>query len=126
MSEVKYTQDHDWLRLDGDGTAAVGITDFAQKQLGDLVYVGLPEVGTAFGKGADAAVIESVKAASDLKMPVAGTIVEVNTALTDDPGRVNADPLGAGWFVRIKVDDVGDAADLMDEAGYAKFVESLE
>ncbi len=126
MSEVKYTQDHDWLRLHGDGTASVGITDFAQKQLGDLVYVGLPEVGTAFEKGADAAVIESVKAASDLKMPVAGTIVEVNTALSDDPGRVNADPLGDGWFVKIKVSDLNDAADLMDEAAYEKFVDSLE
>jgi glycine cleavage system H protein len=126
MSEVKYTQDHDWLRLHGDGTASVGITDFAQKQLGDLVYVGLPEVGAAFEKGADAAVIESVKAASDLKMPVAGTIVEVNTALTDDPGRVNADPLGDGWFVKIKVSDPNDAADLMDEAAYEKFVDSLE
>ena len=92
MSEVKYTQDHDWLRLHGDGTASVGITDFAQKQLGDLVYVGLPEVGAAFEKGADAAVIESVKAASDLKMPVAGTIVEVNTALSDDPGQGQRGP----------------------------------
>ena len=126
MSEVKYTKDHDWLRLHGDGTASVGITDFAQKQLGDLVYVGLPEVGAAFEKGADAAVIESVKAASDLKMPVAGTIAEVNTALTDDPGRVNADPLGDGWFVKIKVSDPNDAADLMDEAAYEKFVDSLE
>lgn len=126
MSELRFTQDHDWLRLQGDGTASVGISDFAQKKLGDLVYVGLPEVGTAFEKGADAAVIESVKAASDLKMPVAGTIIEVNAALVDDPGKVNADPLGDGWFVKIKVDDPSDAASLMDEAAYTKFIESLE
>jgi glycine cleavage system H protein len=126
MSEVRFTQDHDWLRMLADGTAAVGISDFAQKQLGDLVYVGLPEVGSAFGKGADAAVIESVKAASDLKMPVAGTVVDVNATLSDDPGKVNADPLGEGWFVKIKVNDPSEVASLMDEAAYAKFIEGLE
>jgi glycine cleavage system H protein len=126
MSEVRYTEDHDWLRIEGDGLATVGITDFAQKQLGDLVYVGLPEVGSEFEKGADAAVIESVKAASDLKMPVAGTVVEVNAALPDDPGAVNADPLGAGWFLKIRIADPGEATSLMDDAAYEKYIESLE
>jgi glycine cleavage system H protein len=126
MSEARFTEDHDWVRLEGDGLATVGITDFAQKQLGDLVYIGLPEVGSTFEKGADAAVIESVKAASDLKMPVAGTVVEVNTALPDDPGAVNTDPLGAGWFLKIKVADPDEAASLMDEAAYGKYIDSLE
>ncbi|MBL8539249.1 MAG: glycine cleavage system protein GcvH [Burkholderiales bacterium] len=126
MSELKFTEEHDWLRLDADGTATVGITDYAQKQLGDLVYVGLPEVGTAFEQGADAAVIESVKAASDLKMPVTGKVIAVNEALVDDPGLVNSDPLGAGWFVKIAVEDAAAASSLLDEAAYAKYVESLE
>lgn len=126
MSELRFTEDHDWLRLEGEGLASVGISDFAQRQLGDLVYIGLPEVGSKFEKGADAAVIESVKAASDLKMPVGGTVVEVNAALPDDPGAVNADPLGAGWFLRIKVADPGETTSLMDEAAYAKFIESLQ
>ena len=126
MSELKFTEEHDWLRMNEDGTATVGITDYAQKQLGDLVYVGLPEVGTAFEQGADAAVIESVKAASDLKMPVAGKVVAVNETLVDDPGLVNSDPLGDGWFVKIEVADASGAASLLDEAAYAKYVESLE
>lgn len=126
MSELRFTEEHDWLRLDEDGTATVGITDYAQKQLGDLVYVGLPEVGTAFAQGAEAAVIESVKAASDLKMPVAGKVIAVNEALADDPGLVNSDPLGAGWFVKIEVEDATGASNLLDAAAYAKYVESLE
>jgi glycine cleavage system H protein len=126
MSEMRFTESHDWLRMNEDGTATVGITDYAQKQLGDLVFVGLPEVGTAFEPGAEAAVIESVKAASDLKMPVAGTVIEVNDALVDDPGRVNSDPLGTGWFVKIKVADASAANGLLDEVAYAKFVESLD
>jgi glycine cleavage system H protein len=126
MSELRFTEEHDWLQLNEDGTATVGITDYAQKQLGDLVFVGLPEIGTAFEQGADAAVIESVKAASDLKMPVAGTVIEVNGTLADDPGQVNSDPLGAGWFVKIKVADAATVSSLLDEAAYAKFVESLD
>ena len=126
MGNMRFTEEHDWLRMDEDGTATVGITDYAQKQLGDLVFVGLPEVGTAFEQGADAAVIESVKAASDLKMPVAGTVIEVNETLADDPGQVNSDPLGAGWFVKIKMADAAAGANLLDEAAYAKYVESLD
>lgn len=126
MGDMRFTEEHDWLRLNEDGTATVGITDYAQKQLGDLVFVGLPEVGADFEAGAEAAVIESVKAASDLKMPVAGTVIEVNDTLVDDPGRVNSDPLGAGWFVKIKVADPAPASHLLDEAAYAKFVASLD
>jgi glycine cleavage system H protein len=126
MGNMRFTEEHDWLRMDADGTATVGITDYAQKQLGDLVFVGLPEVGTAFDQGADAAVIESVKAASDLKMPVAGTVIEVNETLADDPGQVNSDPLGAGWFVKIKMADAAAGANLLDEAAYAKYVASLD
>lgn len=126
MSEMKFTEDHEWLRIEGDGTATVGITDYAQKQLGDLVFVQLPEVGKEFAKGDDAAAIESVKAASDLKLPVGGAVVEVNAALSDEPAKVNEDPLGAGWFFKIKLNDPGEAASLMDEAGYQKLVESLD
>jgi glycine cleavage system H protein len=125
MSEVKFTDDHEWLRIEGDGTATVGITDYAQKQLGDLVFIQLPEVGKGFAKGDEAAAIESVKAASDLMMPVAGTVVEVNTALSDEPAKVNEDPLRAGWFFKIKVNDPDEAASLMDEAAYKKLVDSL-
>jgi glycine cleavage system H protein len=126
MGNMRFTEEHDWLRMDADGTATVGITDYAQKQLGDLVFVGLPEVGTAFDQGADAAVIESVKAASDLKMPVAGTVIEVNETLADDPGQVNSDPLGAGWFVKIKMADAAAGGNLLDEAAYTKYVASLD
>ena len=126
MGETRFTEEHDWLRMDDDGTATVGITDYAQKQLGDLVFVGLPEVGTAFEQSADAAVIESVKAASDLKLPVAGTVIEVNESLVDDPGMVNSDPLGDGWFVKIKVADPAAASNLLDEAAYEKYVASLD
>jgi glycine cleavage system H protein len=126
MSELRFTEEHDWLRMNEDGTATVGITDYAQKQLGDLVYVGLPEVGAAFEQGAEVAVIESVKAASELKMPVAGKVVAVNESLVDEPGQVNSDPLGAGWFVKIKVADTAAASGLLDETAYAKYVEGLE
>jgi glycine cleavage system H protein len=126
MGELRFTEEHDWLRLDDDGTATVGITDYAQKQLGDLVFVGLPEVGTAFERGAETAVIESVKAASDLKMPVAGKVIAVNEGLVDDPGQVNSDPFGAGWFVKIEVADPSTVSTLLDESAYAKYVESLD
>jgi glycine cleavage system H protein len=126
MSDMRFTEEHDWLRMHEDGTATVGITDYAQKQLGDLVFIGLPEVGKTFEQGADAAVIESVKAASDLKLPVAGTVTEVNESLVDDPGQVNSDPLGAGWFVKIRVADPAAVSSLLDEAAYAKFVASLD
>lgn len=126
MSEMRFTEDHEWLRIEGDGTATVGITDYAQKKLGDMVFVGLPEVGKEFAKGDDAAAIESVKAASDLKMPVGGAVVEVNSALSDEPAKVNEDALGAGWFFKIKLNDPGEATSLMDEAAYVKLVDSLD
>jgi glycine cleavage system H protein len=120
-----YTQEHEWLRDEGDGTATVGITDFAQQQLGDLVFVELPEVGKTIAKGAEAAALESVKAASDLYLPVSGTVLEVNAALADEPAKINSDPLGEGWFFKIKMSDPGELKGLMDEAAYSKFVESL-
>lgn len=118
MSDIKYTEDHEWIEVHGDGTATIGITDFAQDQLGDLVYVEIPEVGSEIVKGEDVSVIESVKAASDLIAPVSGTIIDVNTALEDEPEKVNDDPMGAGWFIKIEMTDTSELEDLMDEAAY--------
>jgi glycine cleavage system H protein len=119
MSTIKFTEDHEWLRVEGD-VATVGITEYAQNALGDIVFVQLPEVGASFGAGDEAAVIESVKAAGDLKMPLAGTIVEVNGALAEAPAMVNEDPLGEGWFIRIRLDDPSALAGLLDRAAYEK------
>ena len=121
MSILKFTKDHEWLRIDDD-IATVGITDYAQKALGDIVFVQLPEDGTSFAAGEEAAVIESVKAAGDLKMPVTGTVVAVNAALTDSPATVNEDPLGEGWFVRIHLTDLSELSGLLDQADYDKLV----
>jgi glycine cleavage system H protein len=121
MATIKFTQDHEWIRVEGD-VGVVGITDFAQEELGDLVYVELPEVGKHFSQGKDAAVIESVKAAADLKAPVTGAITEVNSLLTEEPGKVNADPMGAGWFFKIKMADAGELNGLLDEAAYNALV----
>jgi glycine cleavage system H protein len=118
MSTLKYTEDHEWLRLEGDNVVTIGITDHAQNALGDIVFVQLPEVGASFGAGDEAAVIESVKAAGDLKMPLAGTVVEINETLNDAPATVNEDPLGAGWFIRVRVDDLAGLDGLLDEAAY--------
>jgi glycine cleavage system H protein len=123
-NDIRYTQDHEWLRLEADGSVVVGITDHAQQQLGDLVFVQLPDVGKQFAAGDEAAVIESVKAASEIKAPLAGTVIEVNTALVGEPSTVNQDPMGAGWFIKFKLDNPAEFAALMDEAAYAKFVES--
>lgn len=125
MSNLKYTTDHEWIRLDPDGTALVGITDHAQDALGDVVFIELPQTGRKVVQGEDTAVIESVKAAGDLKMPVAGEIVEVNQAIADDPGMVNRDPQGAAWFVRMKPSDLSQFETLMDEAGYRAFLDTL-
>jgi glycine cleavage system H protein len=125
MSEVRYTKDHEWARVEGD-VAVVGISDYAQKQLGDVVYVELPAVGKSFAQGAEACTVESVKAASDVFAPLSGEVVETNAALADDPSLVNVDPLGKGWFVKLRVTDKGELAKLMDEAEYAKYVEGLE
>ncbi|MEO1331343.1 MAG: glycine cleavage system protein GcvH [Pseudomonadota bacterium] len=118
---LKFTEDHEWLKLDGD-VATVGITEHAVTQLGDLVFVELPAVGATFDTGDEAATVESVKAASDVYAPLAGEIVEVNQAIVDEPAGVNADPLGAGWFFKLKLSDPAAAEALMDEAAYKAMV----
>ena len=112
-----YTSDHEWLSIDGD-VATIGITDYAQAQLGDVVFVELPQVGRGLKKAEAAAVVESVKAASDVFCPLAGEITEVNEAITADPSLVNSDPMGAGWFFKLKLANPSDADGLMDEAAY--------
>ena len=124
MSTVKYTDDHEWIRVEGD-IATVGITDYAQEQLGDVVFVDLPDVGKSVEKGGDAAVVESVKAASDIFAPVAGEITEANQAIADDPALVNSDPTGEGWFFKLKIADASELDGLMDEAAYKSHVEGL-
>lgn len=124
MSETKFTRDHEWVRLEG-GVATIGITDHAQNALGDVVFVDLPEVGRAVAAGEAVAVVESVKAASDVYAPIAGRIVEVNPALADNPGTINAAPTTDGWFFRIEVADAAEVAALMDEAAYAAYVDTL-
>ena len=118
---LKFTDDHEWLKIEGD-IATVGITEHATEQLGDIVFVELPEDGTEFEKNDAAAVVESVKAASDVYMPLDGTIVETNQAIVDEPAKVNEDPQGAGWFFKMKLSNVADADDLMDEAAYKQLV----
>lgn len=115
---LKYTADHEWLKIDGD-IATVGITHHAQDALGDVVFVELPEVGRAYAQKDTAGVVESVKAAADVYMPVDGEVTEVNEALRADPGLANSDPLGAGWFFKVKLSDAGQLAALMDEAAYS-------
>ena len=120
MTALRMTEDHEWIRIEPDGSGSVGITQYAQEQLGDIVFVELPEVVRKLKKGEDAAVIESVKAAAECKAPVSGTVTEVNAALADEPGKVNVDPTGAGWFFRIKPDDPAELGALMDEATYLR------
>jgi glycine cleavage system H protein len=124
MSTLKYTRDHEWVRVDGD-VAVIGITDYAQTQLGDVVYVELPELGRRVDQGKEAAVVESVKAASEVYAPLSGEVVAVNDALSGEPGKVNADPLGEGWFLKLRIADPKELDGLMDEAAYAAFVEGL-
>lgn len=124
MSETRFTDQHEWVRLDGD-MATVGITSFAAGQLGDVVYVELPEVGRKVGSGGEAAVVESVKAASEVYAPVSGEVMEANAALADDPAKVNADPQGDGWFFKLKVSDKTEFAKLMSDTQYAEFVKGL-
>jgi glycine cleavage system H protein len=119
---VYFTKDHEWISVDGD-TATVGITAYAQEQLGDVVFIELPALGNNLDKGAEAAVVESVKAASEVYAPVAGEVVEVNSALEAEPGKVNEDAEGAGWFMKLKLADKSQLDGLMDAAGYRKFVE---
>jgi glycine cleavage system H protein len=121
MPMLRFTKDHEWIRQDGD-TAVIGITDYAQQQLGDIVYVELPALGARVEAGKEAAVVESAKAASEVYAPVSGEVVAVNDVITDDPGKVNADPMGDGWFLSVKLDDPKSLDGLMDEAAYAAFV----
>jgi len=125
MNDLKYTADHEWACLDQD-IVTIGITDFAQDQLGELVYVELPETGIEVSVGQEVAVIESVKAAGDVKSPVKGTVVEVNSALNDDPEKVNADPTGEGWFYRVRVASPSDLDKLMDETAYQELIATLD
>lgn len=119
-----FTDEHEWIDVDGD-VATVGITDYAQGQLGDIVFVELPAIGTAITKGKDAAVVESVKAASDVYAPIDGEVTETNGALEEDPALVNTAPEGEGWFFRMTIADAGQLEGLMDAAGYKAFIESL-
>jgi glycine cleavage system H protein len=124
MPETKFTKDHEWVRLDG-GVAVIGITDHAQNALGDVVFVDLPEVGREVAAGEAIAVVESVKAASDVYAPIAGKIVAVNGALGDNPGAINSAPTTEGWFFKIEPADAAEIAALMDESAYAAFVDTL-
>jgi glycine cleavage system H protein len=117
---IKYTEDHEWLKVEGD-TAIVGITHHAQDALGDVVFVDLPEVGKTYAQKETAGVVESVKAAADVYMPVSGEVTEVNEALRADPSLANTDPLGAGWFFKVKLSDASQLAALMDETSYTAF-----
>ena len=124
MADVKYTNEHEWIRIEGD-VGTIGITNYAQEQLGDVVFVDVPQVGRKVTKGESIAVVESVKAASDIFAPVSGEIVEANGALTDSPGDVNAEPMGKGWFFKIRLANKSELDGLMDEAAYNTFVKGL-
>jgi glycine cleavage system H protein len=125
MSELRYSRDHEWVRAEGGDIVTVGITDYAQRQLGDVVYVELPAVGAAVERDRPAAVVESVKAASEVMSPVSGTVTEVNGALADEPQRINESPTGDGWFFRVKVSAAGAIEGLLTEAAYDEFVKTL-
>ncbi|WP_089176505.1 glycine cleavage system protein GcvH [Bosea sp. AS-1] len=124
MAETRYSKDHEYIRIEGD-VGTVGISDYAQSQLGDVVFVELPAVGKALAKGGEAAVVESVKAASEVYAPVSGEVVEVNAELEAAPGTVNEDPAGKGWFLKIKIKDAAELDALMNEAEYQNYVKSL-
>ena len=125
MSTVKFTEEHEWVLVEGD-VATIGITNYAQEQLGDVVFVELPEVGREVAKGDEAAVVESVKAASEVYAPITGEIVEINGALDETPAKVNEDAEGAGWFVKMKLSDTSELEELMDEATYNTFTAGLD
>ena len=121
---TRYTKDHEWIRLEG-GVAVIGISDHAQEQLGDIVFVELPDVGKKIAAGGEAAVVESVKAASEVFAPVAGEVVEVNQSLSDSPATVNEAAEGAGWIIKLKPDNAADVEALMDEDAYKAFLETI-
>ena len=124
MADLKYSKEHEWVRVEGD-VAVVGISDYAQAQLGDVVFVELPEIGRQMAKDSEAAVVESVKAASEVYAPVSGEVVEVNDTLSDEPEMVNSAPTGDGWFIKIRISDPSELDGLMDEAAYLAFVKGL-
>ncbi len=121
-TKIRYTEEHEWLALEGN-VATVGLTDFAQQQLGDIVFVDLPEIGKELEQDEEAAVIESVKAAGEIKSPVAGTVVAINEALADSPETVNQDPMGDGWFIKLRISSDADLGNLLDEAAYNALLE---
>jgi glycine cleavage system H protein len=124
MSTLHFTEEHEWIRVEGD-TATIGISSYAQEQLGDVVFVDLPQTGKKVEKGKEVAVVESVKAASEVYAPVSGEVVAVNGDLTNEPARVNSDPMGQGWFVKIKLANKAELDGLMDEAAYKAYVDGL-
>jgi glycine cleavage system H protein len=124
MSAVRYSKEHQWVRMDG-GEAVVGITDYAQTQLGEVVHVDLPQVGRRVEQGKEVATVESVKVANDIYAPISGEVTAVNAALTDGPAKVNADPMGEGWFFKLRVTDAKEFDALLDEAAYRQFVDAL-
>ena len=124
MAELRFTQSHEWISAE-DGIATIGITQYAAQQLGDVVYVELPQAGKRLAAGAEAAVVESVKAASEIYAPVAGEVTEGNRSLADDPAKVNADPEGEAWFFRMRLADVGALGQLMTKDQYTEFVKGL-
>jgi glycine cleavage system H protein len=119
-----FTKDHEWIRVDGD-TAIIGISDHAQGALGDIVFAEVPEAGRRVSKGQEAAVVESVKAASDVYAPVSGEVIEGNPAIADDPAVINRDPEGEGWFFKLKLDNPGELDGLMDESAYREWIQTL-
>jgi len=121
MSSPRFTKDHEWIRLEGD-LAVIGITEYAQSQLGDVVYVELPEIGRRVEKGKEAAVVESVKAASEVYAPVSGEVAAINELIIADPAKVNADPMGEGWFLKLRPDDPKDLDELLDEEAYERLL----
>ena len=122
---LKFTKDHEWLRVEGD-TVTFGVTDFAQGQLGDIVFVELPKIGASLAQGAPAAVVESVKAASDVYSPVTGDVVDINPAIVENPALVNQDPMGAGWFAKLKIANRAQVDALLDEQDYRSLVNATQ
>ena len=124
MADVKYTDEHEWIRIEGD-VGIIGISPYAQEQLGDVVFVDVPQAGRKVAKGESVAVVESVKAASDIYAPASGEVIEANAALADTPGDVNVEPMGKGWFFKMKLADKAELEGLMDQAAYDAFVKGL-
>jgi glycine cleavage system H protein len=124
MTGLRYSKDHEYVRLEGD-VATIGVSDYAQSQLGDIVFIELPSIGKTVAKGKELAVIESVKAASEVYSPVSGEVIEVNPELGETPALANDDPLGRGWLVKMRVSEPGECASLMDDAAYADFLKTL-